>query len=64
MFVKVPKYDEFSVADVWKQVRKNPKINVYFKDYSEKAVPNRKYLYNVRYFNEAIASTPFSFLIL
>jgi hypothetical protein len=43
----VPKYEEFKAMDVWKQIKLKPKIACYFKEYSEKAVPNRTYLYNV-----------------
>ena len=53
MAVDVPKFDEFSSKDAWKQVRNNPKITIYFKDYSEKAIPNRSYMYNVNIIFEA-----------
>ena len=48
MFVEVPKYDEFSASDAWQQVKDKKEINCYFKEYSNKAIPNRGYLYNVR----------------
>ena len=45
--MKVPKYDEFKTDEAWKQIKDKAEYNPYFKDYSDKAIPNRKYMYNV-----------------
>ena len=47
---KVPKFDEFKALDVWKQVKNKAEINIFFKEYSAKACPNRAYLFNVTFF--------------
>ena len=39
--------DEFSALDAWKQVKDKEVYACFFKEYSEKAYPNRAYLYNV-----------------
>ena len=39
--------DEFSAFDAWKQVENKEGFSCFFKEYSEKAYPNRAYLYNV-----------------
>ena len=48
-FIKVPRYDEFKAKDVWKQIRNDKKFNIYFKIYSEKAYPDRTYMYNGKF---------------
>ena len=44
--VDVPKYDEFSVKKAWLQIRDKPEYTIYFKEYSENAIPTRSYLYS------------------
>ena len=42
--------DEFSAYDVWQQVKNNQEYSCYFKEYSEKAYPNRGYMFNVLFY--------------
>ena len=45
--MNVPKYDEFKAEEVWKQIKDDDKISIYFKGYSNKGYPDRTYMYNV-----------------
>ena len=56
--VKVPKYEEFNSKEVWKKVKNNPLITCYFKDYGDKRTPNRKYMFNVRFFCKEHGDNP------
>ena len=42
----MPRYDEFKAKDVWAQIKDNEVYSIYFKEYSEKAYPDRTYMYN------------------
>ena len=43
----VPNWQEFSSKELWKKARANPNLAVYFADFSESRLPQRKYLLNV-----------------
>ena len=48
-FVKIPKYSELKVADVWNYVKDIPDIAVFFPDYTKSELPERDYLFNILY---------------
>ena len=44
---QIPNYPELSVQRMWKELRKDKDVTVYFPDYSEKRFPNKSFLMNI-----------------
>ena len=47
-FIHVPFWDEVSVKNLWKDLKDDPKFNIYFSDnYAGDKCPNRKYFFDI-----------------
>ena len=56
-FIDVPRFEEFAVPKLWKEVRRDVELGLYFPDYPKHVYPSREFFFNVSCYFRANASS-------